>query len=63
MKIDRDRLLWRVDYWASGAIYFGAGYWFLSMLKSGTATLIAVMIISVGGVIRLSLHRWRRSRQ
>ena len=30
VKIDRERFLIRLDYWASGAVFFGAGYWFLS---------------------------------
>jgi hypothetical protein len=62
MKIGRDKFLTYLDYWASGAIYFGAGYWFLSQLTNGTAKLIALIFIFVGFAVRLSLHRWRRER-
>jgi hypothetical protein len=63
MKISRERFLVLLDYWASGAIYFGAGYWFLSQLKSGIAVPIAFGFITVGFIVRLVLHVRRRSKQ
>ena len=56
MKISKDRFLVLLDYWASGAIYFGGGYWFLSQLKNGVATAIAWSFIGVGFFLRLVLR-------
>lgn len=63
MKITKDKIFIRLDHLADGAIYFGCGYWLLSMLKTETANLLASIIILVGFAVSLALFRWRRERR
>ncbi len=63
MKITKDKIFIRLSPLADGAIYFGCGYWFLSSLTSGTANLVAWILISVGLVASLALIPWRRERR
>jgi hypothetical protein len=63
VKGSRESLLIQVDYWASGAIYMGAGYWFLSQVSRGIAVPIALSLLIVGFIVRLVLHARRKSGQ
>jgi hypothetical protein len=60
MKISKDRFLVLLDYWASSAISFGAGYWFLSQLKNNIAVTIAWSFIGVGFLLRVVLRIRRK---
>lgn len=62
MKISREWLPVFVDHWASIAISTGAGYVLLSALKSDVATPIALSLLAVGLVARLTIKYRRKSK-
>jgi hypothetical protein len=63
MKISRERFLFLSDYWGSCAINFGAGYVLLSNFKSGIAIPIALILLTVGFIVRLVIKAKRKSNQ
>ena len=63
MKITKDKIFIRLDHLADGAVYFGCGYWLLSMLEAKIANLVAWIFALVGFAVSLALFRWRRERR
>jgi hypothetical protein len=63
MKISKERFLFLLDIWAGYAMFFGAGYWFLSQIKRSIAIPVAWSLLAIGFLISVVLHARRRSRK
>ena len=62
MKNGNRRFWLTLDYWAGAAGFFGAGYVLLSNLKSGVATPIALVLVTIGFIVSIFV-RARQKKQ